>query len=314
MQREAVLYSVEEGLSWDQALLEFASYQSSGGLSAKTIENREQCLRLLERMSGRLPLEVDVSDLRAQLTRAHARTGESLAPGTMRSERSYFQTFYTWLVEEDYLDKSPAARLRKIKMARRKPRPFRLEQVEAIIDSGAYTRTRDLVTIAALTGLRLGEVVKLRGEDVDPQGMVLSSLRKGGLDHRLAVAPVLAEIIARYPRKGWWFPSPYRNKLFPHGDGHILMASASSAITQAIRRAGITDKKLTAHSLRHFYGTTLLAAGVPIRVIQELMGHASLATTQLYTEVNDDDMQAGVAPLPMIDRRAHSARRARIAA
>jgi integrase/recombinase XerD len=144
--------------------------------------------------------------------------------------------------------------------------------------------------------------------------MVLTSRRKGGLEHRIAVTPELLPILDKYPDRGWWFPSPYPNKQFPNGGGHILMASASDAISKAIRRAGITDRNLTAHALRHFYATTLLKEGVNIRVVQELLGHASLATTQLYTQVDDDDMQEGVAVLPAIELRAHSGRHGRIAA
>lgn len=86
------------------------------------------------------------------------------------------------------------------------------------------------------------------------------------------------------------------------------MKSASDRVSRAIRNAGITDRTLTGHSLRHFYATTLLKEGVNIRVVQELLGHASLATTQLYTEVDDDDMRHGVARLPHIPVRAHSSR------
>lgn len=314
VENSVALYLFETGLTWDVILPEFANEQRSGNLSEKTIRNREECLRLLAAFTGKGPLAITKSDLQALQSRPHHRTGERLAQGTMQSERSYLQCFFAWLKDEGYTDRNPAERLPKIKMARRKPRPFRMEQVDAMIDSGAYRRTRDIITICALTGLRIGEVVKIRGEDVDAEGMVLRSLRKGALEHRIAITPALNEIVTRYPSEGWWFPSPFKNKEFPNGGGHILMASASDAVSQAIRRAGITDRNLTGHSLRHFYATTLLKNGVNIRVVQELLGHASLATTQLYTEVDDDDMQAGVAVLPTIAFRAHSNRHGRIAA
>lgn len=269
---------------------------------------------MLAQRSGKQPGEIVKADLQELLSRPHHRTGRRLAQGTMQSERSYLQCFFAWLRDEGYVKKDPAKRLAKIKMTRRKPRPFRMEQVEAAIDSGAYTRTRDIITICALTGLRIGEVVKIRGEHIDRSGMVLRAVRKGNLHHRIAIGPGLLELVDRYPSEGWWFPSPYKNKLFPNGGGHILMASASDAVSKAIRRAGITDPNLTGHSLRHFYATTLLKRGVNIRTVQELLGHASLATTQLYTEVDDDDMQAAVAVLPPIPIRAHSGRRGRIAA
>lgn len=301
-------------MGWDETLREFSDYQRAANLSEKTIRNRAECLRLLARRTGKTPQDVAKADMLAMLSRPHPRTGQRLAQGTMQSERSYLQCFFGWLRDEGYRMDNPSERLPKVKMARRKPRPFRKEQVDAMLDSGAYTRTRDIITLCALTGLRIGEVVKIRGEDVDRDGMVLNTIRKGALRHRIAITPALGELVARYPTSGWWFPSPYVNKQFPTGGGHILMASASSAVSKAIRRAGITDPNLTCHALRHYYATTLLKQGVPIRVIQELLGHASLATTQLYTQVDDDDMQAAVAVLPSIPIRAHSGRRGKIAA
>ncbi|WP_213816204.1 tyrosine-type recombinase/integrase [Glaciihabitans sp. dw_435] len=301
-------------MSWNDALRDFAAYQYAANLSEKTIKNREETLRQLERHCGVPPLEVTIAHLRQMLSRPHHRTGGRLQQGTMQAERSYYQTFFKWLVEEGYSTADPSARLMKIKVARRKARPLRVDQIDNMVDSGAYARTRDLITLLAATGLRIGEVVKIRGEDVDRVAMMLSTTRKGGLEHRIALSPALRELVDRYPMSGWWFPSPYRNKLFPDGGGHILMASASTVVAAAIKRAGITDVRLTGHSLRHYFATTLLRMGTDIRVVQELMGHASLATTQLYLEVTDEDMQDGVIVMPVQAVREHSGRRGRMAA
>jgi integrase/recombinase XerD len=308
------LYLASEGLSWDAAIAEFNNYQRAANLAEKTIANREACYRHLANRSGKRPQEITLQDLQAHLGRPHPRTGARLAQGTLQSERSYLQTFYGWLRDEGYLHASPADRLHKIKMVRRAPRPLRMDQIEKMLDSGAYTRTRDIIIIAALTGLRVGEIVRLRGEDIDLEGMVVQSRRKGGLEHRIAVPPTLLPVLARYPRQGWLFPSPYPSKLFPNGGGHILMQSASDSISRALRKAGVTDRNITGHSLRHFCATWMLKQGVPIRVIQEHLGHASLATTQLYTQVDEDDMQQAVSVMPVIDARKQSARRGRLAA
>lgn len=310
------LYAVEKGLDWDQALREFASFQVAANLSAKTIQNREECLRLLARRTGKLPLEITIQDLRDQLSRMHPRTGARLAQGTMQSERSYFQTFYGWLKDEGYARgfKNPSRRLHKIKMARRKPRPLHASQIDAMLDTGAYSRTRDIITIAALTGLRIGEVVKIRGEDIDQTAMTVTAVRKGNLHWRGSMPDSLLPIIEKYPERGWWFPSPYRNKEFPNGGGHILMASASDAVSKAIRRAGISDPNITGHSLRHYLATTMLREGADLRVIQETLGHASLATTQLYSGVTEEQMADGINRVPLIPLRKHSGRRGKIAA
>lgn len=298
---------------WDVYLDWYALEQRSAGLSEKTILNRRECLLTIARLTGKTPTEIQKTDLLRVLDRDHARGGK-LSAGTKRTERSYMQTFFKWMLEEGHRDDDPAARLRKVKIARRKPRPLHPHHVDAMLDSGAYARTRDIITIAALSGLRIGEIVRIRGEDVDLIAHTIRSIRKGGLDHIVPMHPALVELARRYPSTGWWFPSPHTNTRFPNGGGHILMKSASNAVSHAIRRAGITDTRLTGHSLRHFFATQLLREGVSVRVVQEMLGHASLATTQLYMEVTDDQLQDGVGHLPGIERRTHSGRRERLAA
>jgi integrase/recombinase XerD len=301
-------------MGWEEILAEFAAYQRSANLSEKTIQNRAECLHTLARLAQKGPLDITERDLVRMLGRTHYRTGKRLAQGTMQSERSYLRAFFRWLKRQKYRKNNPAKGLAKIKTTRRKPRPLRALQIDAMLDSGAYTRTRDIITVCALTGLRLGEVVKIRGEDIDVEGRILTTIRKGGLHHHVMIPEALMPIVNRYPTTGWWFPSPYSNKQFPNGGGHILMKSASAVVGRAIRAAGITDRNITGHSLRHYLATTMLREGAPIRVVQETLGHASLDTTQLYTEVTDEELQDGINLVPPIPIREHSGRHVRIAA
>lgn len=308
-----VVYLVSESMPWTRALEGFRRYQQAANLSEKTIRNREECLLLLAKRTGKLPQYIELQDLQAMLARPHPRTGKRIAQGTMQSERSYFQTFFAWMKDEKHISKNPAKRLQKIKMARRQPRPLRDTQIDDMLDTGAYQRTRDIIMICALTGLRIGEVVKIRGENIDRDARVVRAIRKGDLHWQGAWPLALTELFTRYPDKGWWFPSPYKSRLFPNGGGHILMESASDAVSKAIRRAGVTDPNITAHSLRHYLATTMLRNGAPIRVVQETLGHASLATTQLYTAVSEEEMQDGINVVPALEIRQRSGRR-RIAA
>lgn len=295
-------------LTWDYVLSHFDAHQRAAGLSERTIQARHELLRMLERRSGRAPQQIEIMDLLELIGRPHARTGEQLSAGTKQVERSYLQTWGRWMLVESYSATDPTARLPRVKVPRRSPRPLRLEHIDLLLDGGAYQRTREIITIAALTGLRIGEVVKIRGSDVDWIAGSIRSTRKGNLEHRVWMQDDVRAIAERKPREGWWFESPYPNAQFPNGGGHVLMKSASSSVSRLMRRCGIHDPKITAHSLRHFYATTLLREGVPIRVVQELLGHASLATTQLYTEVSDDELAAGVRELPRISPRDRSTR------
>lgn len=297
------------GMDWELTLSDYATHQRAANLSEKTIRNRAELFATVAKVTRRGPDDVTHEDLLRVLGRPHPRTGQRLAPGTMQSERSYMQAFFRWMKKTKRRRDNPAKDLPRIKVARRKARPLRIDQIEAMLDSGIYRRTRDIITIGALSGLRMGEIVKIRGEDIDTVGMTIRSTRKGDLDHLLPLHPQLLELVDRYPPTGWWFPSPYNNEQFPEGGGHILMASASDRVSKAIRAAGVTDRRITGHSLRHFLATTLLKEGVPIRVVQEILGHASLATTQLYADVTDDDMQDGIGHAPGLPIHAKSSRR-----
>lgn len=90
------------------------------------------------------------------------------------------------------------------------------------------------------------------------------------------------------PAHGWWFPA------YTH-DGHITGNSVSRVVGDHMRRCGVPG---TPHALRHWYGSQLVAAGVQMRVVQEAMRHTSVQSTQIYTEVTDDQTLAAVVLLP----------------
>ena len=299
--------------TWHHIRTAWAEEQRAAGLSPRTIDGRDAVLALLER-TGRTPLNISKADMIMVLNRPNARTGEPLSPGTRQVERSYMQTWSRWMLEEGLRDDDPGARLRKVKVPRRRPRPVTEQHISLMLDHG-YQSTRDMIVIGALTGLRIGEIVKIAAVDIDWTTNTIRSIRKGGLDHIVHMPPAVQAIAQRRCAGGrWLFPSPYSNAQFPDGGGHILMKSASTSICRVLRTAGIVDPKITGHSLRHYYATTLLRTGTNVRVVQEMMGHASLATTQLYLEVSDAEMSAAASALPFISSRSTSGRTRRATA
>lgn len=291
-------------MDWDENIRAFELHQRAANMADRTIEGRSATLRMLASRCPRGPLHVEKIDMLELLARPHARTGEPLSAGTKQVERSTLQVWGKWMLDEGIRAFDPAARLPKVRVPRRRPRPLKLDHIDLMLDGGAYRRTREIITIAALTGLRIGEIVRIRGEDVDWISGSIRSTRKGGLEHVVWMQDDVRQIAHGKPREGWWFPSPYKNSRFPDGGGHVLMKSASDGISRLMRRVGIVDPRITGHSLRHFHATTLLREGAPIRVVQEMLGHASLATTQLYAEVTDDDMASAIQMLPRIGPRA----------
>lgn len=159
-----------------------------------------------------------------------------------------------------------------------------------LVNVATVLRTTSSYLLGHLQGFRVSQIARVRGDDIDTKAMMIRTVAKGGKVRRLPLHPLIAQIAEDMPA-GWWFPA--RNGR----DAPILAASVTDLISSAKRRAGITDLTLTPHSLRHAFGCELSDAEVDIRVIQELLLHEQLSTTQLYTRVSDRRKTAGLAHL-----------------
>lgn len=170
--------------------------------------------------------------------------------------------------------------------------------------SGAYRRTRVMILLGYGLGMRVHEIAKVHWSDYDPDVQMLRVVGKGGKTRHLPVTEQLLEEARRLPGDGYWFPSRGGN-LLPH----VHWRSVSDLLRRARERAGISDARRTAHSLRHTYATQLLWNGADIRSVQELLGHASLSSTQIYTLVTDRQLEAAAARLPVLAMPERSGRR-----
>jgi len=260
----------------------FTAYQRAKGLAETTIRNRASILTSLHRATGRRLVEVDLTELRHHLGR------EGISIGTRRTELTVFRAFYAFAVDDGYLDVNPTTRLAKINAPKGTPRPFTREQIDAMLTSGAYKRTRVMILLGYYQGFRVSSIARVHGADIDLLSRTIRTVAKGSKDGLLPLHPIVAEIAKTMPVDGYWFPARLGRP------GHISPGSVTDQITDAKRRAGIQDPRLTPHSLRHAFGTDLVEQGVDIRVIAELMMHESVATTQIYTGVSAQRKREGL--------------------
>ncbi|MDV2475882.1 tyrosine recombinase XerC [Rhodococcus zopfii] len=281
-------------------LEEFAEHlELQGGRSANTVRAYTTDIRsLLEHLESMHPgariadLTLDVlrAWLAAQVTAGAART-------TLARRTSTARTFTAWLVRTSRLDHDPAARLVAPRAHRVLPAVLRTDQARELMEaaeSGAAEqdpvaiRDRLIVELLYATGIRVGELCGLDIDDVDADRRVLRVLGKGNKERVVPYGVPAAAAIEEWLLRGR--PALVR----PTSGPALLVGKRGGRIDQRQVRTVVHDAvtavpgapDLAPHGLRHSAATHLLEGGADLRVVQEVLGHASLATTQLYTHVS----------------------------
>lgn len=199
-------------------------------------------------------------------------------------------SFFVFLAREDHRPDNPMLKVPRPRAPRGEPRPLSDPQVARLLAAPMRAKTRAMILLCLLAGLRVHEVAKLRGQDVDLDSGTLAVVGKGGRRAVLPLHPALADLAEAMPRRGPWFPA---NSRLPPGEP-VRSRSVSEVIRRAMRRAEVPG---TPHALRHWYATALVRGGADLRTVQTLMRHANLSTTAVYTAVADTTRAAAVGRL-----------------
>lgn len=253
------------------------------GLSPRTIQERISTIRGLLEHASTTPLELSPEHIQSYLARR-------LSPATRATYHASIRAFCAWMQRSRIREDNPSDQTPRPRRPKSRPRPIEPVQLEALLAAANRRRTRTYIVLAAFAGLRVHEIAKIHGSDIDHLTDVLTVVGKGG---KVAQVPMHDEVVAEaqhYPRDDYWFPA-YAAQT---AADHVSATAVSQAIRTTMRRAGFAGKP---HQLRHFYGTELVRAGVHLRVVQTLMRHESPATTAIYTEVDIDQLRAGITRL-----------------
>ncbi|GKY87288.1 tyrosine recombinase XerC [Sinisalibacter aestuarii] len=232
---------------------------------------------------------VGLSDMRAWM--AHER-GRGLGPRSLARALSAVKSFYRWLSDRDGFDASAVLSTRSPKFTKKLPRPISAEAAGEVIataelqarDGWIGARDAAVITLLYGCGLRISEALGLKGKDA-PLAEVLRITGKGGKERLVPVLPAARAAVETYLAL---CPHPHENDapLFRGARGGALNPRL---VQQAMERARLQlglPATATPHAMRHSFATHLLNAGGDLRAIQELLGHASLSTTQAYTAVD----------------------------
>ncbi len=222
-----------------------------------------------------------------------------LSAATAARRRASVRQFYRFALGEGWRADDPSRRLDAPKQGRSLPKTLSRDEIEALLtaagaaDSTAGLRLIALVEMAYASGLRVSELLALRVEAVrrDPAYLIVRG--KGGKERLAPLNSAAREAIKAWldardaarkpnaPDSVWLFPS--------HGkSGHLTPRRFAQLLDQAAVTAGIDPARVSPHVLRHAFATHLLEGGTDLRVVQTLLGHADISTTQIYTHVATD--------------------------
>jgi integrase/recombinase XerC len=224
-----------------------------------------------------------------------------LGPNTMCRVISSLRCFFRWLMLEGRIESSPAKGLRNPRKGRKLPlylTPPEARALAAPPPPEAPDQLRDLtiITLLLMTGIRLSELTGLDRSAVDLESGVIRVLGKGRKERLVplnrAARAALQRWLAEGPRPAEGCAAVFLNRR----GGRISPRTVQYLVRRAVRRLGL-DPRLSPHKLRHTFATTLYAEATDLRDIQELLGHANIASTAVYTHTNVDKVRAAVQSL-----------------
>ncbi len=260
-----------------------------------------QLLAWLEGDLGRAPALADLTRIDARQLRGFLASRRRAKVGSRSLARSLsgLRAFFRWLEAEDVARNRAIRQVARPRVGHGIPKPLSVEKAAAVVDGGMaadldWIAARDTAVLLLLygSGLRISEALGIARRDAPTEGReALRVVGKGGKERLVPVLPVTQAAVTRYVTL-----SPYRlapdGPLFLGAKGGPLSPRIVQLLMERLRGAlGLPDTA-TPHALRHSFATHLLSAGADLRQIQELLGHASLSTTQVYTEVDRERLLA----------------------
>lgn len=210
--------------------------------------------------------------------------------GTRGVYYSHVRAWSLWLVNCGHRPDDPTLPIKTPRRPRGTPHPVPREYLPLLLEGRMWNTTRAMILLAALAGLRVHEIARVRGEHIDLIGRSMRVRGKGGVVADIPLHPLLAAAASKMPKRGFWFPSKTR------ASGHVAGRSVGERIKAVMVRTGVPG---SAHDLRHTFATQLVESGADLRTVQELLRHGSLATTQIYVRVADRKKAEAVGRLDL---------------
>jgi integrase/recombinase XerD len=291
-------------MRFERLTLDFLAYlELERGLSRNTLHAYQSDLAQLGGFLARRgvsPLEAQHGDLAAFLSELAGDGGDrpAVAAATLQRKAACLRSFYRHLRREDLIEHDPTADLRGPPKTKRLPRVLSREQVAKLLAQPRGTepltlRDRALLEVMYACGLRVSETIGLDVGEVDLEEGMLRARGKGSKERMVPVGRRAVSALDLYVRRGRppLVGVQVETRLFVNHRGAGLTRQGLYKIIQSHARSAGLAERMTPHTLRHSFATHLLLGGCDLRSLQEMLGHADLATTQIYTHLSAERLK-----------------------
>lgn len=261
--------------TWNELIPQFNSWLQAAARMPSTIETRNRWLNLLANAYPQeSPLTLTEIQIQNWIATPHWK------PASRKSALASVRRFYYYLEITGIRETNPTRLLLPVKVPRGKARPIATEKLNHTLSHAPTNQDRLMLLLAAYAGLRRFEIAKLHTSDIKEGWMSITG--KGNVTRHIPIHPLLEPHI-HAKTIGFYFPGRFTGHRHPDFIGKRL--------------SKLLPEHYTAHSLRHWFATTTYARCKDIRAVQELLGHADIATTQSYIGLNDDALTHAIKSL-----------------
>ncbi len=289
---------------FEHLLLDFLAYlEFERGLSRNTLEAyRTDLLQygawLRER--GHDALEAGHAELADYVATLAAGTEERppVAPATLQRKVACLRSFHRHLLRQELIEEDPTGRLRAPRQGRKLPEVLSRDEVNRLLEQPKGTdpaslRDRALLELMYACGLRASEAIGIEVGDLDMEAGLLRARGKGAKERLVPVGTAAARALMHYLARGRppLVGDRQEARLFLNHRGTGLTRQGLYKIVQRHARSAGLERHMSPHTLRHTFATHLLAGGCDLRSVQEMLGHADIATTQLYTHLSAERLK-----------------------
>ena len=291
---------MSKGQDWTGAFLEMMAVERSAARNTLTAYAKD-----LQDASGFLAGKgsgLDVASAEQIEAYFQALGARGLAPATAARRRASVRQFYRFVLGEGWRKDDPSRRVDAPKKGRPLPKVLSRAEVEALIaaasdkDGAAGLRLACMIELIYASGLRISELLALPLNALlrDPAYLIVKG--KGGKERLAPLNTAAREAVKAYlPVRPAHFPKGTKESpwLFPSrgAGGRLTARRMAQLLDEAATAAGIEAERVSPHALRHAFATHLLEGGADLRAVQTLLGHADIATTQIYTHVAEDRLR-----------------------